>query len=120
MRFTTRLDAMISMLVALTIFLMLVGVTFSFVFLNKRNAEQHLRALSTSVDQSLLASPPSSLKNWMPLVMNQLDISSVEVIAHHGPLYSHDNQHNTGSAWDSHFPDLSPNIFLCYSIPISS
>ncbi|WAT00324.1 RNase E specificity factor CsrD [Rouxiella chamberiensis] len=106
MRFTTRLYAMISMLVALTIFLMLVGVTFSFVFLNKQNAEQHLRALSTSVDQSLLASPPSSLKNWMPLVMNQLDISSVEVIAHHGPLYSHDNQHNTGSAWDSHFPDF--------------
>jgi RNase E specificity factor CsrD len=113
MRFTTRLYAMISMLVALTIFLMLVGVTFSFVYLNKQSAEQHLRALSTSVDQSLLENPPSSLKTWLPLAMNQLDISSLEVVAGHGIVYRHDNSPDYGNAWASHFPD-----FITQRIPL--
>ena len=111
MRFTTRLYAMISMLVALTIFLMLVGVTFSFVYLNKQSSDEHLRALSTSVDQSLLANPPSDLQNWLPLVMNQLDISSLQVVAHHGPIYSHDNQTAEGNAWDNHIPDFITQDF---------
>ncbi|CAM3679950.1 RNase E specificity factor CsrD [Rouxiella silvae] len=106
MRFTTRLYAMITMLVALTVFLMLVGVTFSFVYLNKQNAEQHLRALSTSVDQSLLSNPPASLHSWLPLVMNQLDIRQVQIVATSGPVYSHNNSPQKDTDWDSHIPDL--------------
>lgn len=113
MRFTTRLYAMISMLIALTVFLMLVGMTFSFVFLNKQNAEQHLRALSTTVDQRLLLQPPSSLQEWLPAVMNQLDIKQLQLHAHHLEVYRHDNLPNNGSAWDSSYPD-----FITLTLPL--
>lgn len=117
MRFTTRLYAMIAMLVALTIFLMLVGVTFSFVYLNKQSSEQHLRALSTSVDQSLLINSPSSLKTWLPLVMNQLDISQVQVVSHHGIIFSHDNPRQNDNAWDNHLPDFVTQHFTLLQHP---
>jgi len=113
MRFTTRLYAMISMLIALTVFLMLVGMTFSFVFLNKQNAEQHLRALSTTVDQRLLLQPPSSLQEWLPAVMNQLDIKQLQLHAHHLEVYRHDNAPNNGSAWDNSYPD-----FITQTLPL--
>ncbi|MDR3430654.1 MAG: RNase E specificity factor CsrD [Rouxiella aceris] len=113
MRFTTRLYAMISMLIALTVFLMLVGMTFSFVFLNKQNAEQHLRALSTTVDQRLLLQPPSSLQDWLPAVMNQLDIKQLQLHAPHQEIYRHDSAPNNGSAWDSSYPD-----FITLTLPL--
>jgi len=52
MRFTNRLTALISMLVALAMLLMLLGVTFSFVYLSKKNTDQHLRALATTYDRT--------------------------------------------------------------------
>ena len=76
MRFTTRLSALISMLVALAMLLMLLGVTFSFLYLNKQSTEQHLQALAATYDQALLTHTPAEAERWMPPAMRMLDMLS--------------------------------------------
>ncbi len=105
MRFTNRLAALISMLVALAMLLMLLGVTFSFVYLNKQNTEQHLRALATIYDQSLLSNSPQPPEHWMPMAMRMLDISEVTVIEHNTPLFSYSETPDLHSAWENSYPD---------------
>ena len=77
MRFTTRLSALISMLVALAMLLMLLGVTFSFLYLNKQSTEQHLQALAATYDQALLTHTPAEAERWMPPAMRMLSSNSM-------------------------------------------
>jgi len=87
MRFTTRLSALISMLVALAMLLMLLGVTFSFIYLNKQNTDQHLRALTTTYDQALLTQSPEQAQRWLPQAMRMLDVSEIEVKLNNSTIY---------------------------------
>jgi len=81
MRFTTRLFALISMLVALAIFAILLGSIFSFVYQSDKNSDQHMRVLATSLDQSLLVQSPEMLDNWLPKVMGTLGIVCIIMIS---------------------------------------
>src|SRR5476651_885018 len=105
MRFTNRLAALISMLVALAMLLMLLCVTFSFVYLNKQNTEQHLRALATTYDQSLLSNSPHPPERWMPMAMRMLDVSEVTILEHETPLFSYRETPDLHSAWENSYPD---------------
>ncbi len=105
MRFTNRLAALISMLVALAMLLMLLGVTFSFVYLNKQNTEQHLRALATTYDQSLISNSPHPPERWMPMAMRMLDVSEVTILEHETPLFSYRETPDLHSAWENSYPD---------------
>jgi len=105
MRFTNRLTALISMLVALAMLLMLLGVTFSFVYLSKKNTDQHLRALATTYDQSLLTHTPEQAERWMPMAMRMLDVTEVTILDNKQTLFEYRETTNLHSAWDSGYPE---------------
>lgn len=95
------------MLVALAMLLMLLGVTFSFVYLSKQNTEQHLQSLATTFDQSLLHSTPEQAQSWMPLAMRMLDVSHIKVLDNQKPLFEYREAAELNSAWDSGYPDYA-------------
>lgn len=99
MRFTTRLSALILMLVALAMFLTLVGVMFSFVYLNKEATEQRLRVLSTTFDQSLLLDSPDNVFKWMQPAMRALDITEVKVLDDSADVFNHRFETESLPAW---------------------
>jgi len=89
MRFTTRLFALISMLVALAIFAILLGSIFSFVYQTDKNSDQHMRVLVASLDQSLLVQSPAMLDNWLPKVMGSLGIVELNLLDEQSSIYQH-------------------------------
>jgi len=107
MRFTNRLTALISMLVAVAMLLMLLGVTFSFVYLSKQNTEQHLRALATTFDQSLLQHTPDEAQRWMPTAMRMLDVSSITLLENKKPFLEYRESADLHASWDSGYPDYA-------------
>lgn len=111
MRFTTRLSALISMLVALAMLLMLLGVTFSFLYLNKQSTEQHLQALAATYDQALLTHTPAEAERWMPPAMRMLDITDVELKLNNTTVYEYHEKPNLRRSWDSVIPEFETAIF---------
>lgn len=105
MRFTTRLSALISMLVALAMLLMLLGVTFSFIYLNKQSTEQHLQALATTYDQSLLTHTPAEAERWLPQAMRMLDVTDIEVKLDNSTVYEYHERPDLHRSWDSVMPE---------------
>lgn len=105
MRFTNRLAALISMLVALAMLLMLLGVTFSFVYLNKQNTEQHLRSLATIYDQSLLSHSAQPPDHWMSMAMWMVDASEVTILEDQNTVISYSSTANQPTAWGKNYPD---------------
>ncbi|KQN60752.1 transcriptional regulator [Serratia sp. Leaf51] len=111
MRFTTRLSALISMLVALAMLLMLLGVTFSFIYLNKQNTEQHLQALVTTYDQALLRQSPEQAERWLPQAMRMLDVTDIEVKLNNFTVYEYHERPDLHRSWDSAMPEYNTAIY---------
>lgn len=88
MRFTTKLSAFITLLVALAMLLMLLGSAFSFFTLSQQRMQSHLQSFATTFDQGLLTQPPGSVPNWLPLAMRTVGVSEVSVI-NGGHVYYH-------------------------------
>lgn len=111
MRFTTRLSALISMLVALAMLLMLLGVTFSFIYLNKQNTEQHLQALTTTYDQALLTQSPEQAQRWLPQAMRMLDVTDIVVKLNSSTVYEYHERPDLHRSWDSVMPEYNTAIY---------
>ncbi|MGC6388523.1 RNase E specificity factor CsrD [Ewingella sp. S1.OA.A_B6] len=120
MRFTNRLAALISILVTLAMLLMLLGVTFSFVFLNKHYTEQHLRTLAAIYDQSLLSHSPQQPEHWMPTAMRMLDISEVTIIENQNTLFSYREALDMDSAWENSYPNRITTVLPLIQHPAMS
>lgn len=118
MRFTTRLSALISMLVALAMLLMLLGVTFSFIYLNKQNTEQHLQALVTTYDQALLRQSPEQAERRLPQAMRMLDVTDIEVKLNNSTVYEYHERPDLHRSWDSAMPEYNTAIYPSCSIRI--
>jgi len=110
MRFTTRLSALMTMLVALAMLLMLLGVTFSFIYLNKQDTEQHLQALATTYDQALLTHPPADAQRWMPQAMRMLDVTDIEVKLDNTTVFEYHERPDVHRSWDSVMPEYDTAI----------
>lgn len=80
MRFTTKLSALITLLVALAMFLMLMGCSYSFFYVTQI-AERRFDSLVTSLDQAMLHESPRDQEKWLPIVMRPLGIVSIRVEA---------------------------------------
>lgn len=111
MRFTTRLSALISMLVALAMLLMLLGVTFSFIYLYKQNTEQHLQALTTTYDQALLTQSPEQAQRWLPQAMRMLDVTDIVVKLNSSTVYEYHERPDLHRSWDSVMPEYNTAIY---------
>ena len=111
MRFTTRLSALISMLVALAMLLMLLGVTFSFIYLNKQSTEQHLQALTTTYDQALLSQSPEQAQRWLPQAMRMLDVTDIVVKLNSSTVYEYHERPDLHRSWDSVMPEYNTAIY---------
>ncbi|MFI8417999.1 RNase E specificity factor CsrD [Serratia sp. NPDC078593] len=79
MRFTTKLSALITLLVALAMFLMLIGCSFSFFYVTQERMERRFGALMTSLDQAMLLEAPPEQEKWLPLVMRPLGVVAISV-----------------------------------------
>ncbi|MEE4408693.1 MULTISPECIES: RNase E specificity factor CsrD [unclassified Serratia (in: enterobacteria)] len=79
MRFTTKLSTLITLLVALAMFLMLMGCSYSFFYVTQDRLERRFDSLVTSLDQSMLQGSPDEQQQWLPLVMRPLGIVAVSV-----------------------------------------
>ncbi|MFC0228120.1 RNase E specificity factor CsrD [Serratia aquatilis] len=89
MRFTTKLSALITLLVALAMFLMLMGCSYSFFYVTQDRMERRLEALATSLDQAMLLGPVQEHPSWLPLVMRPLGIVSISVDTETSNLFSY-------------------------------
>ena len=87
MRFTTKLSAFITLLVALAMLLMLLGCAFSFFNLSHQRMQSRLTTLATTFDQALLSQPPGTVQNWLPLAMRTVGVAEVKVINGHNLFY---------------------------------
>ncbi|PLR32365.1 RNase E specificity factor CsrD [Chimaeribacter californicus] len=87
MRFTTKLSAFITLLVALAMLLMLLGCAFSFFNLSHQRMHDRLTTLATTFDQALLSQPPGTVRNWLPLAMRTVGVSEVNVVNGHNLFY---------------------------------
>ncbi|WKZ92029.1 RNase E specificity factor CsrD [Chimaeribacter arupi] len=87
MRFTTKLSAFITLLVALAMLLMLLGCAFSFFNLSHQRMHDRLATLATTFDQALLSQPPGTVRNWLPLAMRTVGVSEVNVVNGHSLFY---------------------------------
>lgn len=81
MRFTTKLSALITLLVALAMFLMLMGCSYSFFYVTQDRQERRFDSLATSLDQAMLHESPRDQEKWLPIVMRPLGIVSIRVEA---------------------------------------
>jgi len=81
MRFTTKLSALITLLVALAMFLMLMGCSYSFFYVTQDRQERRFDSLVTSLDQAMLQESPRDQEKWLPIVMRPLGIVSIRVEA---------------------------------------
>ncbi len=81
MRFTTKLSALITLLVALAMFLMLMGCSYSFFYVTQDRQERRFDSLVTSLDQAMLHESPRDQEKWLPIVMRPLGIVSIRVEA---------------------------------------
>ncbi len=88
MRFTTKLTAVITLLVALAMFLMLVGVSFSFYQVVFDNTKVRWNAIATTIDQTLVTEPIDDLNKWVPIVMRASGALSMEIKSSTGVLFS--------------------------------
>lgn len=79
MRFTTKLSALITLLVILAMFLMLIGCSFSFFYVTQDRTERRLSALADSLDQMLLEQNLHEQQFWLPLVMRPLGIVTLSI-----------------------------------------
>ncbi|HEI8867143.1 TPA: RNase E specificity factor CsrD [Serratia odorifera] len=79
MRFTTKLSALITLLVALAMFLMLMGCSYSFFYVTQERMERRFDALVTSIDQALLLDTPQDQEKWLPLLTRPLGIVAISV-----------------------------------------
>ena len=109
MRFTTKLSALITLLVALAMFLMLMGCSYSFFYVTQDRQERRFDSLVTSLDQAMLQESPRDQEKWLPIVMRPLGIVSIRVeagptewsIAHaaiHRRRHAVDRRHGGGFA----------------------
>ncbi len=89
MRFTTKLSALITLLVALAMFLMLMGCSYSFFYVTQERLDRRFESLMTSLDQAMLHESPEEQKRWLPLVMRPLGIVAVSVDTSHSNLLSY-------------------------------
>jgi RNase E specificity factor CsrD len=89
MRFTTKLSALITLLVALAMFLMLMGCSYSFFYVTQERLERRFEALATSIDQAMLLQPLQAQDNWLPLVMRPLGIVAIHVDTETSNLFSY-------------------------------
>lgn len=89
MRFTTKLSALITLLVALAMFLMLMGCSYSFFYVTQERLENRFEALATSIDQAMLHEAPQEQDHWLPLVMRPLGIVAISVDTEKSTLFSY-------------------------------
>jgi len=99
------------MLVALAMLLMLLGVTFSFIYLNKQNTEQHLQALTTTYDQALLTQSPEQAQRWLPQAMRMLDVTDIVVKLNSSTVYEYHERPDLHRSWDSVMPEYNTAIY---------
>ncbi|AIJ07784.1 MULTISPECIES: RNase E specificity factor CsrD [Edwardsiella] len=81
MRITTKFFAFITLLVALGMFLMLLGSTYSFYNQTHQRAETQLNILTAMIDQQLLTESRDSVKRWLPVMMRSA--GAVELAVYH-------------------------------------
>lgn len=89
MRFTTKLSALITLLVALAMFLMLMGCSYSFFYVTEERMERRFDALATSLDQVMLLEPLDEQGSWLSLVMRPLGIVEVRVDTETSNLFAY-------------------------------
>lgn len=89
MRFTTKLSALITLLVALAMFLMLMGCSYSYFYVTQERLDRRFDSLMTSLDQAMLHESPEEQEQWLPLVMRPLGIVAVSVDTSHSNLLSY-------------------------------
>ncbi|MDU3935137.1 MAG: RNase E specificity factor CsrD [Serratia liquefaciens] len=100
MRFTTKLSALITLLVALAMFLMLMGCSYSFFYVTQERLDRRFESLMTSLDQAMLRESPEEQKRWLPLVMRPLGIVAVSVDTSHSNLLSYKLPTLNKQPWD--------------------
>ncbi|PVZ79494.1 RNase E specificity factor CsrD [Serratia sp. S1B] len=98
MRFTTKLSALITLLVVLAMFLVLIGCSYSFFYITQERMERRFEALATSFDQAMLLGKISDLDIWIPQVMKPLGIAAIQVDSEKHPLLSY-NVPMTTTQW---------------------
>lgn len=89
MRITTKFFAFITLLVALGMFLMLLGSTYSFYNQTHQRAETQLNILTTMIDQQLLVESSDSVKRWLPVMMRSAGAVDLAVYHDDRQVYSH-------------------------------
>lgn len=87
MRFTTKLSAYITLLVAVGMLLILLATTFSYFYLSQQRMESRLRLLVTTFDQTLLSQPPETIKSWLPVVMSAIGVVKMDVVNNNHTLF---------------------------------
>lgn len=89
MRFTTKLSALITLLVALAMFLMLIGCSYSFFYVTQERVERRFDVLATSLDQAMLLGDLHVKDHWLPVVMRPLGITAIQVQTETSELLSY-------------------------------
>lgn len=89
MRFTTKLSALITLLVALAMLLMLIGCSYSFFYVTQDRLARRFDALVTALDQKMLLEPPDEQAYWLPLVMRPLGVVAISIDTAKGNLLSY-------------------------------
>ncbi|QPT13186.1 RNase E specificity factor CsrD [Serratia rubidaea] len=112
MRFTTKLSALITLLVALAMFFMLMGCSYSFFYVTQERMERRFDALVTSLDQSMLHSSLQAQTQWLPLVMRPLGIVELRVESASGILFNYELPVLTGE------PRAAPSSHRYTSLPL--
>ncbi|QGU86094.1 RNase E specificity factor CsrD [Erwinia sorbitola] len=79
MRLTTKLSAIITLLCSLSMLLMLVGCTLSFIYLSNQRAEHRLQRMADDIDIALLTQSPKQISPWLRQMMNPLQIERIEL-----------------------------------------
>lgn len=101
MRFTTKLSALITLLVALAMFLMLMGCSYSFFYVTQDRQERRLDSLVTTLDQAMLSEPPQEQEKWLPIVMRTLGIVSIRIEAGSSQLLDYQLPTQEKEHWDA-------------------
>ncbi|MBW7981787.1 RNase E specificity factor CsrD [Enterobacillus tribolii] len=130
MRITTKLFALITVLVSVAMLLMLLGSSLSFFYQNNQRTEYNLNTLTTSLDQALLTESRPEIKKWLPALMRSTGVVELAVMNNGKVVYEHHLPGTYGNAWETynnlrtyytqlmHFPGYS--LRLVYVDPMSS
>ncbi|MBS0849563.1 RNase E specificity factor CsrD [Citrobacter sp. JGM124] len=88
-KLTAKLSVLMTLLTGLTLIVILVGCSLSFLYFTQQKVEQRVITIASMIDIHLVSSSPEMLRPWLREMMVLSDIKGISLISDNGDVFKY-------------------------------